>query len=105
MDNAVAFTVATPLGFTVSVSKSYWELIVTVKHPNMRSREVEVQQALQMPEQIRRSRHDGDVYLFYLVERVGRWICAVARRLNGDGFLVTAYVTDAIKEGDLIWSM
>ena len=28
---------------------------------------------------------------------------AVAKRLNGEGFLITAYPTDAIKEGEQIW--
>jgi hypothetical protein len=36
-------------------------------------------------------------------ERIGRWVCAVAKRLNEDGFLITTYPTDAIKEGERIW--
>jgi hypothetical protein len=32
-----------------------------------------------------------------------RWICAVARRENGEGFLITAYRTDVVKAGDQIW--
>jgi len=43
------------------------------------------------------------VYLFYRLERPKRWLCAVAKRLNGEGFLITAYPTDAIKEGEQIW--
>jgi hypothetical protein len=30
-------------------------------------------------------------------------MCAVAKRLNGEGFLITAYVTDTIKEGEHLW--
>ncbi|PYQ27089.1 MAG: hypothetical protein DMF56_21240 [Acidobacteria bacterium] len=34
-----------------------------------------------------------------------RWICAVAKRVDDrDGFLITAYPTDAIKEGTRIWT-
>ncbi len=29
-----------------------------------------------------------------------RWVCALTRRLNGEGFLITAYPTDTIKERD-----
>jgi hypothetical protein len=43
---------------------------------------------------------DPNVYLFYKSKGIRRWVCAVARRLNGDGFLVTTYPTDAIKEGE-----
>lgn len=32
-----------------------------------------------------------------------RWICAVAKRENGEGFLVTAYPTDARKIGEVVW--
>ena len=104
MTNELFFEVATPLGFHVRVTKSYWELIVTVKHPVMQGREADVQQTLRGPDQIRQSRGDSSVYLFYRTERPGRWICAVAKRLNEEGFLITTYPIDAIKEGEQIWS-
>ena len=97
------FEVLTPLGFHVRVTRAYWELIVTVKHPVMAGRDNDVKDALQRPSEIRQSRSDFDVYLFYKPERIGRWVCAVAKQLNGNGFLITAYPTDAIKEGELIW--
>ena len=64
-----------------------------------------MQDALHMPGEIRQSRSDPTVYLFYRLERPGRWVCAVAKRLNGDGFLITTYRTDAIKEGKRVWSV
>ncbi|ADE13477.1 hypothetical protein Nhal_0277 [Nitrosococcus halophilus Nc 4] len=70
----------------------------------MRGREVDVQHVLQVPDEIRRSRSDPAVFLFYRLERPGRWLCAVVKRLNGEGFLITTYPTDAIKEGEQIWS-
>jgi len=97
------FDVATPLGFRVHVPRPYWFLIITEKHPAMAGREANVVEALKDPVEIRISRIDPSVHLFYKVERPGRWICAVAKRTNGDGFLITAYPTDAVKEGDPIW--
>jgi len=97
------FEVLTPLGFWVHVTQRYWQLIVTVKHPVMQGQEERVKQALTHPEEIRLSRHDPTVYLFYTTEQVGRWVCAVAKRENNEGFLITAYPTDAIKEGEKIW--
>ncbi|MEO0080866.1 MAG: hypothetical protein ABIL25_01070 [candidate division WOR-3 bacterium] len=41
--------------------------------------------------------------LFYRVERPGRWTCAVVKRPGSEGFLITAYPTDAVKEGEQIW--
>ena len=97
------FEALTPLGFRVRVSRSYWELITTVKHPVMASREWDVKETLENPDEIRQSRSDPAVYLFYSTERQGRWVCAVAKQLNGDGFLITTYPTDAIKEGVRVW--
>lgn len=104
MVNDILFEVVTPLGFSVRVTRAYWELIVTVKHPVMRGREVAVQGVLQTPEEVRRSRADPNVLLFYRIEEPGRWLCAVAKRLDNEGFLITTYPTDAIKEGERIWS-
>ena len=49
------------------------------------------------------SRGDSQVLLFYKVEEARRWVCAVARQAQVQGFLVTAYPTDAIKEGVRVW--
>ena len=99
----LAFEVETPLGFTVRVTRRYWTLITTLKHPVMAGRQAEVEAALREPEVVRRSRRDGRVFLFYRRERAGRWTCAVAKRLDGTGFLITSYPTDAIKEGVPVW--
>jgi len=99
----VLFEVQTPLAFRVRVTRSYWQLIVTVKHPVMAGRELDVQAALGNPDEIRQSRRDPGVYLFYKSERVERWVCVVAKRLNDDGFLVTTYRTDVIEEGVKVW--
>lgn len=102
-ENDFLFNVMTPLGFRVRVTRSYWELIVTIKHPAMAGHEKEISQVLENPEEVRQSKGDPAVYLFYKTQRVGRWVCAVTKRLDGEGFLVTAYPTDSIKEGVKIW--
>lgn len=96
------FEIHTPLGFTVRTSDNYWQRLIA-KHPDIADLEDLVQQALANPDEIRRSSRDTEVLLFYLARKEKRWVVAVARRLNGDGFLITAYQTDAIKEGETIW--
>jgi hypothetical protein len=102
-DESIFFEVATPLGFQVRTTVSYWELITTVKHPVMRGREADVQAALMNPDEVRLSKSDEQVYLFYRSDGEMRWVCAVSRRLDEQGFLITAYRTAAIKEGTVIW--
>ncbi len=97
------FEVVTPLTFTVRVPLFFWHLIVTIKHPVMANRDKEVQETLENPDEIRISRSDSKVFLFYKVQRSGRWTCAVTKRFDGEGFLITTYPTDAIKEGERIW--
>ncbi len=46
MDSDLVFEISTPLGFRVRVTRDYWELIVTVKHPVMRERATDVRSAL-----------------------------------------------------------
>jgi hypothetical protein len=99
----VLFEVHTPLGFLVRVSRARWELITTVKHPVMAGRESSVKTTLENPDEVRQSRIDSEVLLFYKAEAARRWVCAVTKHAAVDAFLVTAYPTDAIKEGVRIW--
>ena len=97
----VKFMVRTPLGFSVRTTESYWSLLM-MEHPEILGRENDVKQTLAKPHLICRSRHDKQVYLFYQVEG-SYYLCVVARRLDGDGFILTAYVTDSVKEGAQVW--
>jgi hypothetical protein len=95
------FPVFTPLGFSVRTTVDYWALI-EAKPPKLRGRLSEVAQALRFPEEIRQSQYDPAVYLFYRADQ-RRYLCAVVKRVNGEGFLITAYPCDKIKEGEVIW--
>ena len=102
-DPGLLFEVLTPLGFRVRVTRERWQFITTAKHPVMAGRETVVKATLENPEQIRQSRSDPQVLLFYHAEGSSRWVCAVAKQADDHGFLITAYPTDAIKEGTPIW--
>src|SRR3990172_13336250 len=91
----VYFEVRSCLGVNVRVTEDYWTFMVTVKHPPMRGHEDEVKQAIGDADQVRVSKIDSAVHLYY---RKGekRYICVVVRHLDGDGFIISAYPTDAI---------
>ena len=103
MPDELVFDVPTALGFSVQISTRRWQLIVSVKHPAMVGRETEVEASLRTPDEIRRSRSDADVYLFYRQVGPGRWVCVVVKNLGDHGFVITTYPTDTIKEGASIW--
>lgn len=103
LSGELLFEIETPVGFRVRTTVSYWELITTLKHPVMRDKLEAVRQTLATPDEVRLSKSDTQVYLFYRNDGQKRWVCAVTRRLEDTGFLVTAYRTSAIKEGELLW--
>ena len=77
---------------------------IVSKHPDLAGRVEDVKAALSRPDEVRRSRRDHDVLLFYRREEARlRWVAAVAKKSDGDGFLITAYRTDAVKEGERDW--
>lgn len=99
----ILFEVMTPIGFQVRVTHAYWKVITEIKHPVMAGREADVRKALEDPDEIRKSKSDENVFLFYRSEREKRWLCAVSRQTGEEGFLITTYPTDAIKEGVQVW--
>jgi len=71
-------------------------------HPEMLEWVDRVGAVLAQPEQVVRSRSDPEAELFYVWQtqtRVGpKYLCVVVIRSN-DAFILTAYLTDAIKKG------
>ncbi len=62
---------------------------------------------LQSPAEVRVSRSDQVVRLFYVFYAStmvgGKWLCVVVRYAPEDAFMVTAYLTDQLKAGETIW--
>ncbi|HVC26573.1 MAG TPA: hypothetical protein VND40_00280 [Nitrososphaerales archaeon] len=84
------------------INKSYWDYIVNVKHPSVRGLEQLVQSSLTEPIEVRRSRRDQSVHLHYGRFEAKLLVCTVVKFLNGDGFVITAYLTRRMI-GDSIW--
>jgi hypothetical protein len=78
-----------------------------LQHQEMAGMEAEIERVLQSPAEVRVSRSDNTVQLFYefyaqtLVG--GKWLCVVVKYSLDDGFVVTAYLTDQLKAGETIW--
>ena len=67
------FQVESALGFTIRCTQDYWTFIISEKHPVLRGREGEIQQILKEPTEIRRSKKDPHVLLFYGASQA-RWL-------------------------------
>lgn len=102
MSSDRVFEVTSKLGRKIRMSKAHWEYIVGIKHPSMRGMHEFVKRALTEPIEIRRSKRDPTVHLFYGRSGGRLLCCTVAKFLNGEGFVITAYLTGRMV-GDSIW--
>jgi hypothetical protein len=94
------FLAMTPTGAIVECSRERWAFIVE-KHPPLAGLLEAIRLTIEAPDEIRRSRWAPDILLCYR-RRDPRWLCAVIAPKSET--LVTAYPTDAVKAGDLIWT-
>ena len=78
-----------------------------LQHLELVGMEEEISRVLAAPAEVRVSRSDETVQLFYEYyarTRVGgKWLCVVVKCLPDDAFVVTAYLTDLLKVGETIW--
>jgi hypothetical protein len=101
-EEKIIITVKTPLNIEVRTTVNYWQYLITMKHPIMKGKKDIVEAVLQFPDEIRQSRTDKDVFLYY--KQSDRLYCVVVRHRGREGFLITAYPADRVKEGDTIWT-
>src|SRR4051812_23624670 len=78
-----------------------------LQHRELAGVEEEISRVLQEPTEVRVSRSDVTVQLFYefyvKTSVGGKWFCAVVKYPPDDAFVVTAYLTDQLKAGETIW--
>ena len=97
------FVIETPLGVRIRTTKAYWQIIAVTKHPSIAKYVNKVKEALEIPDEIRRSKQDPRVHLYY--RYIGKlFVCVVADHMERTrGYIITAYLTDKIKEGEEIY--
>ncbi len=78
-----------------------------LERSEMRGMSEAITRTLQAPAEVRISRSDATVHLFYEFysrTTVGdKWLCVVVKYLADDAFVITAYLTDELKAGESIW--
>ena len=78
-----------------------------LEHPEMRGMESKIGETLATPQRVLQSLSDRRArlyYRFYIGTRVGnKHLCVIVKVLNGDAFVVTAYLTDKVKKGRQLW--
>ena len=100
--NEVYFEVETPLGVKIRTTKDYWKKVTTIKHPIIAKYEDQVKESLAKPTEIRKSKQDPSVHLYY--KYIGEiYVCTVCDHVDKkNGYIITAYLTKRIREGEKI---
>jgi hypothetical protein len=77
------------------------------EHPEMSGQVRRISEALRDPDLIVRSTVDPEVELFYrhydTTPVTEKHLCIVLKTSGADAFIITAYFTDTIKKGDVLW--
>ncbi|HLD87851.1 MAG TPA: PBECR2 nuclease fold domain-containing protein [Candidatus Omnitrophota bacterium] len=78
-----------------------------LEHPEMKGMLKRIKETLFEPQRVIQSLSDKDAnlyYRFYIGTKVGdKYLCVVVKMFNKDAFVLTAYLTDSIKKGEIIW--
>lgn len=78
-----------------------------LEHPEMKRMIGPIEETLARPEKVIQSTIDPEAHLyyrFYIGTRVGdKYLCVIVKVRDQDAFALTAYLTDTIKKGDVIW--
>ena len=78
-----------------------------LEHPEMAGMTAEIVRVVGHPLRVCRSRGDVAVRLFYEFYAQtpvgGKWLCVVVKYPKNDAFVVTAYLTDKPKAGEILW--
>ena len=78
-----------------------------LEHPEMQGWVERIPEVLARPDRVVRSRFDRESELFYVWKtrtRVGpKYLCVVVVAKRHDAFVLTAYRTDAVKKGEVLW--
>ena len=98
---SLIFEITSKAGKRIRLTKVQWQKIIA-KHTIVNGLEKVVMRVLQKPSAIRRSIKDKSVFLYYKKYQK-HFFCVVTRHLNDEGFIITAYLTDKIKIGEVLW--
>ena len=89
---------------TIKLTDKQWSHIIK-EHPEIESYKDKLSDVLKNPDLVKKSKRDKDTFLYYRYYKgiyKGKYLLVVARTKNNP-MLLTCYITDRIKQGDLIW--
>ena len=105
MKNSVLKILKDYQGLTIRLTDERMKHIL--EHPEMTGLEQEIEQTLLHPETVIQSVSDQEAklyYRYYAKTRVGgKFLCVIVKVKDIEAFVLTAYLKDKIKQGEVLW--
>jgi hypothetical protein len=90
----------------IRLTDERWEHIMS-DHPEMFGQLEKISETVSSPDCIMMSRTDDEVELFYRYYHStpvkDKFMCVVLKVTKNDLFIITAYFTDTVKRGEVLW--
>jgi len=103
--HVIVFKIFSKVGKVVSLDEDRCRHVL--KHPEMKGQLDRIKETVMNPDEVRESTHDPSILLFYkLYEETPvteKYLLAVIETQNREGFIVTAFFTDSVKKGGVVW--
>lgn len=101
----IVFKVPSKLKKTIRLDAERWNHVL--KHPEMKNQINRIKETLTSPDSVRESIHETSTWLFYKLYTgtpvTKKYLLVITKILNEEGFIVTAFFTDKVKKGGLVW--
>ena len=101
----IEFGIIDRFGRKIRLSKERHNHIV--ERPEMENQDERIKETILDPEIVRESNHDPEVWLYYRFYEEGpvrgKFLVSIIKIQNGEGFIITSFYTDKVKEGAVIW--
>lgn len=102
---AVVFTVVDQFKRTIRLTARQHEHICS--RQEMQDQEDRIRESIALPDVVKVSQHDPQVlcyYRWYETTPVTRkYLLCIVKVLNHEGFIITAFYTDKVKGGPVVW--
>lgn len=92
-------------GKEIELPEERWNHI-TKEHPEIKSLINKVGDVLANPDHVKLSKRDKEVFLYYRFYpdiQAGKYLLIVVKKGRERSFVLTGYITNAIRKGDTLW--
>ncbi len=96
----IIFEIADALGKKIRLTETQW-LHILLHHPEMQNYEDKIAETLKFPKIILFDKPKGNYNYYKVFSKTpfgSKFLHVIVKHLNGEGFIITSYITDRIRK-------